>query len=171
MQSNNCCQFSLIRQFLSFFRQFIKLLVGSNSSGASAISEGDIFIYSCSAQLISLEVDSISKEINCAEPEYMNMSPSLIALAPLLGSNTVNNARKIARYISKSKLILCEYSDFYLSEIAFIGFAFYVIQQCICFFFGQPVYLTVILRTRVVYELIDDEVRSTESAIADIRRE
>ena len=54
------------------------------SSGASAISEGDIFIYSCSAQLISFEVDSISKEINCAEHEYMNMSPSLIALAPLM---------------------------------------------------------------------------------------
>ena len=54
------------------------------SCGASAISEGDIFIYSCSAQLISLEVDSISKEINCAEHEYMNKSPSLIALAPLL---------------------------------------------------------------------------------------
>ena len=54
------------------------------SSGASAISEGDLFIYSCSAQLISFEVDSISKEINCAEHEYMNMSPSLIALAPLL---------------------------------------------------------------------------------------
>ena len=41
-------------------------------------------MYSCSAQLISFEVDSISKEINCAEHEYMNMSPSLIALAPLL---------------------------------------------------------------------------------------
>ena len=54
------------------------------SSGASAINEGDIFIYSCSAQLISFEVDSISKEINCAEHEYMNMPPSLIALAPLL---------------------------------------------------------------------------------------
>ena len=54
------------------------------SSGASAISEGDIFIYSCSTQLISFEIDSISKEINCAEHEYMNMSPSLIALAPLL---------------------------------------------------------------------------------------
>ena len=54
------------------------------SSGASAISEGGIFIYSCSAQLISFEVGSISKEINCAEHEYMNMSPSLIALAPLL---------------------------------------------------------------------------------------
>ena len=54
------------------------------SSGASAISEGDIFIYSCSAQLISFEIESTSKEINCAEHEYMNMSPSLIALAPLL---------------------------------------------------------------------------------------
>ena len=55
-----------------------------HSSGASAISEGDIFIYSCSAQLISFEIESTSKEINCAEHEYMNMSPSLIALAPLL---------------------------------------------------------------------------------------
>ena len=54
------------------------------SSGASAISEGDIFIYSCSAQLISFEIESTSKEINCAEHEYMNMSPSRIALAPLL---------------------------------------------------------------------------------------
>ena len=45
-------------------------------------------MYSCSAQLISFEVDSISKEINCAEHEYMNMSPSLIALAPLL--NLIN---------------------------------------------------------------------------------
>ena len=60
------------------------ITAGRRSSGASAISEGDIFIYSCSAQLISVEVDSISKEINCAEHEYMNMSPSLIALAPLL---------------------------------------------------------------------------------------
>ena len=54
------------------------------STGASAISEGDIFIYSCSAQLISFEIESTSKEIYCAEHEYMNMPPSLIALAPLL---------------------------------------------------------------------------------------
>ena len=33
------------------------------------------------------------------------------------------------------------------------------------------IYLTVILRTRVVYELIADEVRSTELAIRHIRRE
>ena len=52
--------------------------------GASTISEGDIFIYSCSAQLVSFEIKSTSKEINCAEHEYMNMSPSLIALAPLV---------------------------------------------------------------------------------------
>ena len=46
---------------------------------------GDIFIYSCSAQLISFEIESVSKEINCAECEYMNMSPSLIKLAtPLI---------------------------------------------------------------------------------------
>ena len=35
----------------------------------------------------------------------------------------------------------------------------------------SEIYLTVILRTRVVYELIADEVRSTETAIAHIRRE
>ena len=72
-----------IKHFL-YCRLFLSVC-GLCSSGASAISEGDIFIYSCSAQLISFEVDSISKEINCAGHEYMNMSPSLIALAPLLG--------------------------------------------------------------------------------------
>ena len=51
------------------------------SGVASSISEGDIFIYSCSAQLTSFKIDSISKEINCAKREYMNMSPSLIELA------------------------------------------------------------------------------------------
>ena len=60
----------------------------SSSGVASSISEGDIFIYSCSAQLISFEIESISKEINCVEYEYMNMSPLLIELAtPLLSSN------------------------------------------------------------------------------------
>ena len=45
----------------------------------------DIFIYSCSAQLISFEIVSTSKEINCAEHGYINMPPSLIAMAtPLL---------------------------------------------------------------------------------------
>ena len=43
----------------------------------------DILIYSCSAQLISFEIESTSKETNCAEHEYINMSPSLIALATL----------------------------------------------------------------------------------------
>ena len=43
-----------------------------------------IFIYSCSAQLISFEIDSISKEINYAEHEYMNMSLSFIELLMLL---------------------------------------------------------------------------------------
>ena len=35
------------------------------------ISEGDILIYSCSAHVL------ISKEINCAEQKYMNMSSDL----------------------------------------------------------------------------------------------
>ena len=63
-----------------------------SSSVASAIGEGHIFIYSCSAQLIYFEVDSISNEINFAEHEYMNMSPSFIALAtPLHISNKGTN--------------------------------------------------------------------------------
>ena len=64
------------------------------SSGvASSITGGDIFIYSCSAQLISFEIMSISKEINCAEQEYMNMSPSLIELATPLTLLTVHPRR------------------------------------------------------------------------------
>ena len=64
----------------------MKESLGTIASGVvRSISEGDIFIYSYSAQLISFEIDSISKEINCAEHEYMNMSPSLIELAtPLI---------------------------------------------------------------------------------------
>ena len=54
------------------------------SGVASSISEGDIFIYSCSAQLISFEIKSILKKVNCAEHKYMNMSPSLIELATRL---------------------------------------------------------------------------------------
>ena len=55
------------------------------SGVASSISEGDISIYSCSAQLSSFEIKSISKELNCPEHKYMNMSPSLIELAtPLI---------------------------------------------------------------------------------------
>ena len=51
------------------------------SGAASSISEGAIFIYSCSGQLSSFEIDLISKELNCPEHEYMNMAPSLIELA------------------------------------------------------------------------------------------
>ena len=77
------------KKICSWNRLYSVLLANSHSSGASAISEGDIFIYSCSAQLISFEIESTSKEINCAEHEYMNMSPSLIALAPLLNSQAI----------------------------------------------------------------------------------
>ena len=59
------------------------------SGVASTISEGDIFIYSSSAQLIFFEIESTSKEINCAKHEYMNMSPSLIALATLLAETQI----------------------------------------------------------------------------------
>ena len=59
----------------------------ATSGVASSISEGNIFIYSCSAQLISFDTHSISKEINCAEHEYMNMFPALIELAtPLVAT-------------------------------------------------------------------------------------
>ena len=54
-----------------------------SSGAASSISGGGggIFIYSCSGQLSSFEIDLISKELNCPEHEYLNMAPSLIELA------------------------------------------------------------------------------------------
>ena len=58
----------------------------------------------------------------------------------LATSNTcisVNIARKIICYISKSKLIFCEYNGFYFIEIAFIGFMLHEIKQGIVFF-GTP---------------------------------
>jgi hypothetical protein len=46
-------------------------------------------------------------------------------------------ARKCKCYISKSKLIPCEYNAFYFSEIAVIGFTVHEIKQGIVFF-GTP---------------------------------
>ena len=46
-------------------------------------------------------------------------------------------ARKCKCYISKSKLILCEYNAFYFNEIAVIGFTVHEIKQGIVFF-GTP---------------------------------
>ena len=51
------------------------------SGVAGSISERHMLIYSCSAQLISFQIDSISEKINCAEHEYMNMSTPLISRA------------------------------------------------------------------------------------------
>ena len=45
--------------------------------------------------------------------------------------------QKIESYISKSKLILCEWNAFYFSEIVFIDFTLPEIKQCIVFF-GTP---------------------------------
>ena len=45
------------------------------SGGSRVLIEGGIFIYSGSAQLISFEIDLISKEISQVEPKYMNMHP------------------------------------------------------------------------------------------------
>ena len=76
-----------VYQYLAFLKigQSSNELFGHTSnlaSGvASSISEGEIFIYSCSGQLSSFEIDLISKEFNCAEHEYMNMSPPFIELA------------------------------------------------------------------------------------------
>ena len=48
-------------QFQHYFRSFLdkkELLLGAKTSGvASSISEGDIFMYWCSAQLISFEIN------------------------------------------------------------------------------------------------------------------
>ena len=57
----------------------------SFSGASSSISEGAIFIYSCSGQLSSFEIDLISKELNCPEHEYMNMAPSLIGAGGATG--------------------------------------------------------------------------------------
>ena len=62
------------------------------------------FIYSCSAQLISFEVDSISKEINCAEHEYMNMSPPPTYRA---GAATVSVPN--VQYMFKNLMCMFEY--------------------------------------------------------------
>ena len=37
-------------------------------------------MYSCSTQLFSFEINLISKEISWAQPEYMDMHPSVTAL-------------------------------------------------------------------------------------------
>ena len=64
------------------------------------MSEGDIFIYSWSGQLISFEIDSISKEMNRVEHEYMNMSLPLIGLATPLDEDLQRSC-----YISVQKLL------------------------------------------------------------------
>ena len=48
-----------------------------------------------------------------------------------------NGVREIKCYLSKSKLIICEYNAFYFSEIAFIGFTLHEIKQGIVFL-GTP---------------------------------
>ena len=62
--------------------------------------KGDIFIYSWSGQLISFEIDSISKEMNRVEHEYMNMSLPLIGLATPLDEDLQRSC-----YISVQKLL------------------------------------------------------------------
>ena len=45
--------------------------------------------------------------------------------------------QRIECYISKSKVILCEWNASYFSEIALIDFTLHEIKQCIVFF-GTP---------------------------------
>ena len=89
MQISNCCQFTLMRQLLSFFRQFPKPLANSNTC---------IFV-------------NIAWKMNCD--------------------------------ILKSKLIVCEWNAFCFIEIAFIGFTFDEIKQCIVFFWDTRYVLCV----------------------------
>ena len=49
-------------------------------------------------------------------------------------------ARKCKCYISKSKLIPCEYNAFYFSEIAVIGFTVHEIKQGIVFLETPGIY-------------------------------
>ena len=81
----------------------------ATSGVASSISEGDIFIYLCSAQLTSFKIDLISKEINCAEQEYMNVSPSLIELAkPLVATNSKRQILSLSFHVMKDLMFfLC----------------------------------------------------------------
>ena len=76
-----------------FSMLFYKGLLYDLATGVtSSISEGDIFIYSRSAQLVSFEMESIRKEVNCAEHKYMNMSPPFIELAtPLALAINISN--------------------------------------------------------------------------------
>ena len=82
--NENAVFFSLSAEYSSICQhQLFKSRVENHlaSGVTSSISEEDIFIYLCSAKLISFEIDSLSKELNCAEQEYMNMSPPLVDLA------------------------------------------------------------------------------------------
>ena len=78
-----CKFFSLIVQLACSWARKVSIGV------ASSISEGEIFLYLCSAQLTSFKIDLISKEINCEEQEYMNVSPSLIELVTPLKVSTI----------------------------------------------------------------------------------
>ena len=50
-------------------------------------------------------------------------------------------AWKIKCYISKSKLIICEYNAYYFSEIAFIDFTLHEIKQGIVFLGTPGIYI------------------------------
>jgi hypothetical protein len=55
--------------------------------------------------------------------------------------SSVNIVREIKCYLSKSKLIICEYNAFYFNEIAFIGFTLHEIKQGIVFLGTPGIYI------------------------------
>ena len=71
---------------VGFTARPLQLMRTAISGAASSISEGDIFIYSCSGQLSSFEIDLISKELNCAEQIY-----EYVPLTYRAGDATDNN--------------------------------------------------------------------------------
>ena len=77
----------------------------------------------------------------------------------LATSNTcisVNIARKIICYISKSKLIFCEYNGFHFIEIAFIGFTLHEIKQGIVFFGTPGIYIYIYIYKCTNYILVEE---------------
>ena len=66
-------------------------------------------------------------------------------------NSSVNIARKIKCFISKSTLILCQYNAFYFSEIAVIGFTLDEIKHGIVFWGTPGIYKGSIRRRDILY--------------------
>ena len=82
----------------------------SNRAGARTLIGGCIFKYWGSARLISFEINFISKETSQAEPEYINIHPSINAIAPVLFLNDCSNHHSIFYWSETFYLILFNFS-------------------------------------------------------------